>query len=149
MEKVTMEFPNYELKDVESVLIEKCRNLGGDYLVQQVPKLSSFVGGDTDILLGSKYLRVHPRDIWRCEESGLSVSDSFFRSVDGTTGVINGPHPRFTEMEHQHWLKQGHTGTNMETFSYYTKSVVDYRAAYELSTNTVVIGEKCETAICK
>ena len=88
MEQVTMEFPSYELKDVESGLIDKCRSLGGDYLVQQVPKLSSFVGGETDILLGSKYLKVHPREIWRCEDSGLSVSDSFFCSVDGTTGVM-------------------------------------------------------------
>ena len=145
MEKVTAEFPNYELRDVEREVRQQCHNVGGETLLQKIPKLASYVGGETDILLGSKYLRVHPREVWRCEESGISVSDSFFCSVDGTTGVINGPHPRFSEIERQHWLRQGHTGVSMETLSYYTKSVVEYRAAYELSTNTIVSGDKCDS----
>ena len=142
MEKVTLEFPDYDLTDVEKDVRKQCRRIGGEMLLQHLPKLASRVGGDTDILLGSKYLRIHPREVWRCEETGISVADSFFRSVDGTTGVINGPHPKFTEMEHQHWSRQGHTSVSMDSFSYYTRSVIEYRAAYELSTNTVVLADQ-------
>ena len=142
MENVTAEFPSYELAEVEKDVRERCQLTGGATLLDQVPQLASQVGGETDILLGSKYLRIHPREVWKCEETGLSVADSLFSSVDGTTGVINGPHPKFTEIERQHWAKSslGHN-VSMSSFSYYTKSVIEYRAAYELSANTLVLGD--------
>ena len=142
MENVTAEFPSYELAEVEKDVRERCQLTGGATLLQQVPQLASQVGGETDILLGSKYLRIHPREVWKCEETGLSVADSLFSSVDGTTGVINGPHPKFTEIERQHWAKSslGHN-VSMSSFSYYTKSVIEYRAAYELTANTLVLGD--------
>ena len=142
MEKVTAEFPDYDLADVEKDVREKIED---DSLLQQLPKLAQRVGGDTDILLGSKYLRFHPREVWRCDETGLSVADSVFLSVDGTTGVINGPHAKFSEIERKHWLQKGQGHFNLNTFSYYTQSVIDYRAAYERSFySTLVFGDKCD-----
>ena len=64
-------------------------------MVDKLPKLAGSVGGETDILLGSKYLRIHPREVWCSEDTGLSIADSLFLSEDGSTGVINGPHPLF------------------------------------------------------
>ena len=104
MEQVTAEFPDYELSGVEADVREKINDAS---LLEKLPKLSGRVGGETDILLGSKYLRIHPREVWRCEETGLTVAESFFLSVDGTAGVINGPHASFTEMERKHWLQNG------------------------------------------
>ena len=141
MEHVTAEFPDYDLADVEKDIHEK---IGDEALLKQLPKLAERVGGETDILLGSKYLRIHPREVWRCKETGLSVAESFFLSMDGTTGVINGPHASFTKIEREHWLQKDQGHFNMSTFSYYTQSVIDYRAAYERSFNTFVLSKKCE-----
>ena len=57
-------------------------------------KLPSSVGGDTDILIGSKYLKIHPQLVWKAP-SGLTISDSLFLNPDGTSGVVHGPYPDF------------------------------------------------------
>ena len=127
---------------------KQCKKTGGESMLQQIPKLASMVGGDTDILIGSKYLRYHPQEIWKSKDNGISVSDSLFLSVDGTTGVINGPHPRFSDIEQQHWLEQANTcegqSTSKTHFSYYEKSVIDYREAYKVATNISLLGGKCD-----
>ena len=139
MDKVTAALPEYDLSGVEKDVQEMCRKEGGDELVEKLPKLARKVGGDTDILLGSKYLKVHPREVWSSEQSGLSVADSFFASEDGSTGVINGPHPLFTEMEEEHWRSEGHVA-----LSYYTDAVIAYREAYQFSTDTSPFGEESD-----
>ena len=139
MDKVTAKLPDYDLTGVEKDVHEICRKEGGDELVQRLPKLASKVGGETDILLGSKYLKIHPKEVWSSEESGLSVAVSSFFSEDGSTGVINGPHPLFTEMEEKHWRSEGHVA-----LSYYTDAVIAYRAAYKFSTDESPFGEKCD-----
>ena len=135
MEKVTSEFPEYHLADVEGEIRQKC---------DTIPKLSNVVGGETDILLGSKYLRFHPREVWRCEESGLTVSDSVFSSVDGSTGVINGPHPKFTEVEDHHWQTRNQEQTH---FSYHAQEVLQYRANYDNYVKSSVVG-KYDPGLC-
>ena len=75
MEHVTAEFPDYDLAVVEKDIHEK---VGDEALLKQLPKLAERVGGETDILLGSKHLRIHPQEVWRCEETGLSVAESSF-----------------------------------------------------------------------
>ena len=145
MEKVTSEFPQYDLTDVERDIRWKVHTFGGDQLAQLLPKLPAQVGGETDILLGSKYLRIHPREMWRCEDTGLTVSDSLFLSVDGSTGVLNGPHPKITEIEHHHWEKLQEQGQTH--FSYYTPATLEYRAAYERHMNTMVMG-KSDAPLC-
>ena len=148
MDKVTAALPEYDLSGVEKDVQEMCRTEGGDELVEKLPKLANKVGGDTDILLGSKYLLVHPKEVWRSDKTGLSVADSFFASEDGSTGVINGPHPLFTEMEEEHWRNEGHVA-----LSYYTNEVIEYRRAYELATNASLFGEEsdfdfCDSEVC-
>ena len=137
MDKVTAKLPEYNLEDVEKDVQEQCSQVGGQSLVDKLPKLAGSVGGETDILLGSKYLRIHPREVWCSEDTGLSIADSFFLSEDGSTGVINGPHPLFTETEQRHWENEGHMA-----LSYYSDAVIAYREAYQISTNTSPFGEK-------
>ena len=52
--KITTKFPTYELSKVEKFIKEKCQNVRPK-LVQYLPKLPKYVGGDTDILIGSKH----------------------------------------------------------------------------------------------
>ena len=60
-------------------------------MLNTLPKLSSQVGGETDILIGITYQKYHPKKVWE-SSTGLSVSVSCFLNEDGTTGVIGGPH---------------------------------------------------------
>ena len=138
MDRVTTEFPKYALKEVEKDIKRKCRIDGGESLVKTIPKLSNEVGGDTDILIGSKYLRYHPRECWR-SETGLSVFDSFFVSADGTTGVVVGPHAKFTEIEQSFRESQADGNSTAVSYSCYSPSVIEYRNAYYNSTSKTAL----------
>ena len=48
-------------------------------------------------MIGKHYLKYFPREIFRTL-SGLTLYDSMFRSDDGSTGVVSGPHFTFTEV---------------------------------------------------
>ena len=93
--KVTGDFPNYNLGDVEKDIRSRCNDVGGHELVSCLPKLpSSIKGGDVDLLIGSKYLRYFPVCIHKFD-TGLGIYESVFKSTDGTRGVLNGPHKYF------------------------------------------------------
>ena len=95
LDRVTSIFPKYKLKEVERDIKEHCKKQG-DISLDTLPKLSREVGGDTEILMGSKYLIYHPQEIWKLPR-GLTVFDSCFLSADGTSGVVCGPHPSFSK----------------------------------------------------
>ena len=55
--KITCTFLLYDLTNVEKDICRKCQTVGGKELVLRLPKLPSKVSGDTDILMGIKYLK--------------------------------------------------------------------------------------------
>ena len=55
---------------------------------------TSLLGRDMDILIGSKYLQIHPQLVWKAP-SGLIISDSLLTNPDRTSGVAHGLHPDF------------------------------------------------------
>ena len=57
MTKVTVEFPSYRLGGVEKHIHEECKNIGGQELVDRLPKLPQEVGGETDTLIGIRYTK--------------------------------------------------------------------------------------------
>ena len=114
--KITSEFPIYELSDVES----DCQTWSKG-VVDNLPKLPSSVGGETDILLGSKYLRYFPKVVFE-HITGLSVYLSQFESHDGSRGVVNGPHPKFSEIESKF------RGNLMRPAAYFSETVQLIRA---------------------
>ena len=62
-----------------------------------MPKLpKSGVGGDADILIGSKYNRYFPKPIFKLE-TGLEIFESVFVSPCGSRGVVSGPQKDFSE----------------------------------------------------
>ena len=136
MDKVTMEFPSYDLGDVERDIRSQCESDGGD--PGQLPKLPDEVGGDTDILIGAKYFYAHPREIYR-SKSGLAIFDSPFLSKDGTSGVLIGPHQRFSEVEKE-FHKSNPSKNLTAKSSYYAPSVIEYRNAYYEMTNNTALG---------
>ena len=49
---------------------------------------------EVDIMIGVQYLKYFPKEIFRTE-AGLTLYSSPFKSVDGSRGVVAGPHPSF------------------------------------------------------
>ena len=136
LDKVTMAFPKYSLKDVEVDVRNQCRKEGGNSLIERLPKLSRHVGGETDILIGIKYLKYHPRRVWESQD-GLSIYDSLFVSADCSTGIIGGPHPKFTEMDRQN--KNNHPVLLSTMFSHPLNHL---RNLFQASKHVPLLGRK-------
>ena len=92
--------------------------MGGNELVSHLPRLPKHVGGDTDILIGSRYLKYFPEEVKKFE-SGLRIYESVFKGPDGTRGVLGGPHPGFAQFE------KSMNGALLTKFAYYLAPTVD------------------------
>ena len=118
-DNVTSDFPVYTLTEVEKDFCAKIKALDKT-LFDRLPQLPKEVGGKVDIMIGKHYLKYFPKEIARLD-SGLTLYESMFESVDRTKGVIAGPHPEFTKV---------HRSSNFSNeLSYYTsdvKAYVDY-----------------------
>ena len=85
---ITSGFPIYQLKQVE-----------------KDPSLPSSIGGEIDIMLGIKYLRYHPKEVFQLA-SGLTIFQSMFKNSDGSQGVVGGPHRAFNNINEHHVVSQ-------------------------------------------
>ena len=100
LDQITEAFPIYPLAgEVEEDIRRGYLENGGN--LHHLPKLPLSVGGDTDFMIGTTYMRYHPEEIFRLP-SGLVIYKSLFRNVDGSLGVIGGPHKIFSEIEKLH-----------------------------------------------
>ena len=121
-------------------------------MFRRIPILPNEVGGETDILIGIKYLQYRPQEVWK-SKAGLAVLDSCFLSVDGTTGVVGSPHVVFTEVDLQYYSTQI-VNDNVEaqsnlvtTQSYYASNVYRYRNAYFINKEMLLLGDKSHDII--
>ena len=67
---VTGKFPTYPLAEVESDLHEAFISRNADVL--QLPRLLFEAGGETDIIIGSQYLKFCPEKVFKLE-NGFSL----------------------------------------------------------------------------
>ena len=70
---------------------------------RDLPQFQKYVGGDTDFMLGIKYLRYYPEKLFQLP-SGLTIHISCLKNADGTRGVVGGPHKVFTEIESRYHM---------------------------------------------
>ena len=99
MDQITNTFPLYPIHgNVKDDLLKAYQQKQGS--VADFPELPKYVGGDIDIMIGSKYLRYHPSSIFSLS-SGLTLFKSVFPGVEGN-GVVSEPHPTFTETDRKH-----------------------------------------------
>ena len=97
LDRVTSKFPTYPLNGkVQADIVESYKAAGYD--IENLPKLPESVGGETDLIIGIKYLKYFPEVVFRLP-SGLTIYESPFLSIDGTRGVVGGPHQVFTMIE--------------------------------------------------
>ncbi|XP_066924657.1 uncharacterized protein [Clytia hemisphaerica] len=97
--KITSTFPTYELKQVEEDIISAFQKTGGN--PDDLPSLPSSVGGEVDIMLGIKYHRYHPKEVFQLT-TGLTIFQSLFNNSDGSRGVVGGPHRAFNIINQHH-----------------------------------------------
>ena len=114
--KITADFPEYDLTEVQNDLTVS-RPKGGKKL--RLPRLPKNVGGDTDLLIGCRYMRYFPKFVKRLQ-NGLEILKSNFKSSDGTRGVLNGPHPSFAKFETEaHHGTVAYLATTLELISFW------------------------------
>ena len=100
LDRLTTRFPNYPLRgDVEKDIHEAYRLSGNN--IADLPRLPHQVGGETDLMIGIQYLKYYPEPVFKLP-SGLTIYMSYFRNVDGSRGVIGGPHQVFSEIRKQY-----------------------------------------------
>ena len=100
--------------------------------LRQLPELPPSSGGDTDFMIGSKYTKYFPKEIFQLP-SGLSICKSHFRNVDGSRGVIYGPHEVFTEIDCTH---------HHHTSSFLASQREFFNFGYQVNSDVKLLGFK-------
>ena len=127
LDQVTHKIPRYPLKKIEQD-IRKAYELSGKDPCE-LPRLPGYVGGDTDLMIGSKYLKYHP--IFKFQmPSGLRIYESCFVSSDGSRGVIGGPHGVITQIERK---------LGGSFVSYFTEQLSLYRYGVKLNLDNRLV----------
>ena len=90
LDKVTAKFPTHPLNGKVREDIEEGYKIAGNNS-DNLPKLPESVRGETDLIIGIKYLKYFPGVIFRLP-SGLTIYVSPFLSIDCTRGVVGGSH---------------------------------------------------------
>ena len=122
IDQITHEFPTYPLTDVEKDIQKAYESSGG---VNKLPRLPPSVGGQVDIMIGVQYLRYFPTELFKLL-SGLTIYLSPFANIDGSRGVIAGPHLKFG-VAHDNFYNQPHAPT-----SFFTKTMQQIRGNHSI-----------------
>ena len=130
--KITSDFPTYTLTDVVHDVRERFSAQDRLDLVSSMPEFSATVGGVTDILIGSRYKRYFPKEVYEFED-GLGIFQSVFTGVGGSRGVFNGTHKGFAPTSGSHFSSAA---------AYYTPSVNDYHRMRRLEYSIPQLCEK-------
>ena len=125
LDQVTKAFPMYPLRGQVEEDIHKAYELDGNN-PDRLPKLPDYVGGETHLMIGIKYLKYFPERIFQLP-NGLTVYKSVFKNFDGSRGVVGGPHRLFAEIEKQHF------GGHLSMGHYFSELVKLVRIGYEVS----------------
>ena len=133
MDIITGDFPKYPLEEVEKEISKAFLDTGGDLRI--LPKLPKYVGGNTDLMIGIKYLKYYPKKIFSLP-SGLTIYESQLVSHDGSRGIVGGPHKIFSEIQ----KKLGNNHVRIS--AYFEELIQTYKNSYKLSLDTSILGIK-------
>ena len=133
VDSITVPFPKYSLQKVERDFKETIAKTNPE-IMSSLPKLPKAVGGKVDIMIGKQYLRYFPKEVARLK-SGLTLYESCFESLDGTRGVISGPHPEFSKTE-----KNSHFSDIR--FNFLNSIVEKYNESINLINEVPLLGNK-------
>ena len=117
LDQITVKFHQYPLKGNNP---------------RDLPQLPQFVGGDTDFMLGIKYLGYNPEKVFQLP-SGVTIYRSWFKNADGTRGVVGGPHKVFTEIESRY---------HMNTATFLSDQYKLFKAGYQVNPDASLLHVK-------
>ena len=130
LDKITSEFPTYTLEKLENDVHVHFGTEGGDPAT--LPKLPESVGGETDIMIGIQYLKIHPKPRFELP-NGFTIFESCFKNPDGSRGMVAGPHRFITEILKS--LNQSH----MSLGAYLTDMARAFRDGYRISLDVSLL----------
>ena len=131
LDQITVKFPQNPLKGiVEEDIAAGYKRQGNSS--RDLPQLPQSVGGDTDFMLGIKYLRYYPEKVFQLP-SGLTIYRSWFQNADGTRGVVGGPHKVFTEIESRY---------HMNTATFLSDQYKLFKAGYQVNPDASLLHVK-------
>ncbi len=133
LDSITETFPSYPLKEIKKDIDAAFVQGGGE--VGKLPMLLSEVGGDTDFMVGAKYLKHFP-DLEFKLPSGLCIYVSQFFNEDGSTGVIGGPHPIIEMIDKRFY---GHQLQNFLTSQYHV-----FKNGFQVNPDVHMLGYKAK-----
>jgi len=134
MDQITATFPLYPLQGkVENDIQASYTQTYGN--PSKLPRLPSHVGGDVDFMVGIKYLRYFPEQIFQLP-SGLTIYRSHFLNADGySDGVIGGPHEIFRQIDKHHHFNQ--------SFTHFVKTQHElFHLGYQVNPDVSLLGFK-------
>ena len=131
LDQITVKFPQYPLKGIveEDIAAGYKRQENNQSDLRQLPQS---IGGDTDFMLGIKYLRYYPEKVFQLP-SGLTIYRSWFQNADGTRGVVGGPHKVFTEIESRY---------DMDTATFLSDKYKLFKAGYQVKPDVSLLHVK-------
>ncbi|MEO1895331.1 MAG: hypothetical protein ABGX32_03585, partial [Methylococcales bacterium] len=130
LDKVTGKFPVFSLKTAENDIKDHYREKFGKD-PEDLPRLPGKVGGETDIMIGIKYLKYFPKEIHKMS-NGLTIYEAMFENSDGSLGVVAGPHQSFSE----DWEKVGQVAYSYEVMP----EVTQYRNIHAIGMGVPLLG---------
>ena len=136
LDKITHPFPMYPLQgEIENEIKTSYQQHGGD--IKNLPRLPKFVGGETDLMIGIKYLRYHPVAVYQMP-SGLTIYKSPFTSIDGTTGIVGGPHEVFSKIDQCNMINKS---------TYLQQQLTIFQNGFQVNPDLSILGYKEEKII--
>ena len=146
LDQITVKFPQNPLKGiVEEDIAAGYKRQGNSS--RDLPQLPQSVGGDTDFMLGIKYLRYYPEKVFQLP-SGLTIYRSWFQNADGTRGVVGGPHKVFTEIESRYHMNTATTCSKQVTKSTKMHSLLHVKVKKDFFNNIMVSEENQNEMNC-
>ena len=134
LDKITTDFPKYLLMKISKDIKEICLSNEKMGLYKKLLNLPKKVGGQTDILIGLKYKKYFPQQVLMFP-AGLMVYRSVFEGLDGTDGVLGGPHPEITKINNR---QVG--GDRTGQFCYFATCFDEYRKKSLVACNIPLFG---------
>ena len=135
LDQITTEFPKYPLQgQVEKDIRDEYEKQGKN--PEDLPRLPKSVGGNTDFMIGAKYLRYYPEKIFQLP-SGLTIYQSMFKNADNSRGVIGGPHQVFTKIN-----QFFNTSCNYQQRDFISNQYQLYRMGYQVDPDVALLGIK-------
>ena len=115
-----------------------CDEVGFDK--SMIPKFAKMVGGRIDLMLGSKYLRYFPKEVFQLL-SGLTIYQSQFVDASGCTGAIGGPHKLWAEVEDFYGFVYTPVHHSFSTFI--SEQLEIYRNGYQVNPDVSSLQPQC------